>query len=61
LAFGLTLSSGLFEGLEGEWLRFVDEDGNLLLAGNDRAEVEKKRVERMARKLRELGLVPDEL
>lgn len=48
------------------WLRWWDGEGNLLLAGDERAEQEKERAEvesqradRLAAKLRELGVDPD--
>ena len=40
---------GEYEGLSGEWLRWYDADGNLILTGKESAE-------KMARKLRELGV-----
>jgi Uma2 family endonuclease len=50
------------------WLRWWDSDGNLLLAGEERAEQEKQRAEqekqraaRLAAKLQELGIDPEEL
>jgi hypothetical protein len=50
------------------WLRWWDQDGNLLLAGDERAEQERERAERetrraeqLAAKLRELGVDPNQL
>jgi Uma2 family endonuclease len=43
------------------WLRWWDLQGNLLLAGDERAEQEKQRAEQLAAKLRELGIDPDTL
>ena len=40
---------GEFEGLTGKWLRWYDADGNLILTGKETAE-------KMAQKLRELGI-----
>ncbi len=40
---------GEFEGLTGEWLRWYDADGNLILTGKETAE-------KMAQKLREMGI-----
>ncbi len=42
------------------WLRWWDREGNLLLSGNERADREKQRADRLAAKLRELGIDPDE-
>lgn len=38
-----------------------DSEGNLLLSAEERAEQDKLRVERLAAKLRELGVDPDEI
>lgn len=43
------------------WLRWWDDQGNLLLNGNERAEQEKLRADRLAEKLRQLGVDPDTL
>jgi Uma2 family endonuclease len=50
------------------WLRWWDSEGNLLLNGDERAEqekqraeVEKQRADRLAAKLRDLGIDPDAL
>jgi Uma2 family endonuclease len=43
------------------WLRWWDSQGHLLLAGEERAEQEKQRAERLAAKLRELGVDPEEV
>lgn len=67
LGLGLTLWHGTFEGREDQWLRWVDADGALLLTGAERAALEKQRAEsekqradRLAERLRALGLDPDE-
>jgi hypothetical protein len=41
------------------WLRWWDSQGNLLLAGEERAEREQQRAAQFAAKLRELGVDPD--
>lgn len=50
------------------WLRWWDEQGNLLLTGDERAEVERQRAEtieqenvRLRERLRALGVDPDTL
>jgi len=43
------------------WLRWWDNQGNLLLTGEERAAQERLRAERLAEKLRSLGIDPDEL
>lgn len=66
LGLGLRLWDGVFEGAHGQWLRFVDADGELLHTGDERAEAEHaraeaehSRAERLAAKLRALGIDPD--
>ncbi|MDF0556192.1 Uma2 family endonuclease [Kamptonema sp. UHCC 0994] len=49
---------GKIENTQGNWLRFFDADGNLVLMGD---EAETQRAERLAAKLRELGINPDEI
>ncbi len=63
---GLELWEGEFERLRGTWLRWVDGEGRLLLTGAEsaekeklRAEREKQRADRLAAKLRELGVDPE--
>lgn len=74
--FGLKVAlwNGSFEGVSGEWMRWQDESGNLLLSAEEhsaqtlrlaevereRAEAEKARAEKLAAKLRALGINPDE-
>jgi hypothetical protein len=48
---------GTFGGYDAPWLRWWDAQGNLLLAGAERAE----RADRYAAKLRELGVDPESL
>lgn len=43
------------------WLRWWNDAGNLLLSGDERAEQEKQRAKRLAAKLRELGIDPDQV
>jgi hypothetical protein len=66
VGLGLTLWQGLYEGSEGIWLRWCDENGALVATGAElaeqervRAEQERVRAERLAAKLRELGIDPD--
>lgn len=54
LKLGLTLWEGEFEGLRSTWLRWTDEQGNLILTGSERAA-------KLAAKLRALGHDPDAL
>jgi Uma2 family endonuclease len=56
---------GIWQGREGNqtlpWLRWWDMQGNLLLTGDERAEQEKRRADRLAAKLQEMGIDPEEL
>lgn len=61
VGLGLQLWEGEFEDTPSEWLRWTDLDGNLLPTGNERANVEKERADRLAAKLRELGIDPDSI
>ncbi|EAW37336.1 hypothetical protein [Lyngbya sp. PCC 8106] len=45
----------------GYWLRWWDEAGKLLLWGTERLQKEQQLREKMAQKLRELGVNPDEI
>ena len=70
---GLMLWQGKFENREDTWLRWRDREGQMLLTGAERAEQERQRadqervmrqqaqqqVERLAARLRELGIEPD--
>jgi Uma2 family endonuclease len=49
---GFTLWEGQFQGLEAIWLRWLDQKGNLLLTGNERAE-------KLAAQLSALGVEPE--
>lgn len=42
---GVTLWSGTYKGMTREWLRWVDEDGNLLLTGEEATELANQRAE----------------
>ncbi|MDJ0733788.1 MAG: Uma2 family endonuclease [Nostocaceae cyanobacterium] len=42
------------------WLRWWDKQGNLLLWSSEQAEIERQRAERLAQKLREMGINPDD-
>jgi Putative restriction endonuclease len=59
----LQLFLGVWQGTRqdrtGNWLRWWDEAGNLLLWGGELAEQERQRAERLAARLRELGEDPD--
>jgi Uma2 family endonuclease len=61
----LGVELGIWRGSVGNqtlpWLRWWDHDGNLLLSSDERADREKQRADRLATKLRELGIDPEAL
>jgi Uma2 family endonuclease len=58
LSLGIGLWYGSYQGIERLWLRWYDQDGHWVPTD---AEAERQRAERLAAKLRELGVEPDEL
>jgi len=50
IGLGLTIQSGTYDGLEGKWLRWCDDQGAPLLTGIERAQAEAKRAEAEARR-----------
>ncbi|MCS6851509.1 MAG: Uma2 family endonuclease [Gemmataceae bacterium] len=50
---------GSYLGIDTLWLRFWDREGNLLLSAEERAEQERQRAERLAERLRALGVDPE--
>ncbi|MDJ0737670.1 MAG: Uma2 family endonuclease [Nostocaceae cyanobacterium] len=72
LELGLGLWQGSYQGIERLWLRWYDADGNwmltpaeaeaeLVIQERQRAEEAEAKAERLAAKLRELGIEPNEL
>ena len=61
LGIELGIWQGTFSGYEISWLRAWDAQGKLLPTRDERAEQEKERAERLAAKLRELGVDPNSL
>jgi Uma2 family endonuclease len=66
VGLGLTLWQGTFEGLTRTWLRWCDREGRVIPTGAERAEQERRRadeatakLQRLAAKLRELGIEPE--
>jgi non-ribosomal peptide synthetase component E (peptide arylation enzyme) len=64
----LGIWQGEYDEMNLPWLRWWDSEGNLLLIGEERAreerlraEEEKQRADRLAAKLREIGINPDEV
>jgi Uma2 family endonuclease len=68
VGLSLTLWEGRFEDSDNQWLRWCDAQGKLLLTGHERAAAEadarrqaEDRAARLAAKLRELGVEPEQL
>jgi Uma2 family endonuclease len=59
IKLGLILWNGSFEGKHYQWLRWCDSENNLLLTGDERAEQEHQRAERLAELLRAQGIDPE--
>jgi Uma2 family endonuclease len=60
LQLGLGVWSGIYSGTEGEWLRWYDGAGNWLATAAERAKQEAQRADRLAARLRSLGIDPDQ-
>jgi Uma2 family endonuclease len=58
LELGLGLWQGVYQGVERLWLRWCDAEGNWLLTPSEQ---ERQRAERLAARLREAGIDPDEM
>ncbi|MDB9494420.1 hypothetical protein PN441_08460 [Spirulina major CS-329] len=65
LQVGLGLWQGVFEGVAAPWLRWCDGSGRWLLTDTEQERLakdqERQRADRLAAKLRELGVNPDEV
>jgi len=66
IGLGLTVWEGSYEDAAAPWLRWCDQQGNLLLTGQERttlekqrADQEKQRADRLAEQLRRLGVEPE--
>ncbi|WP_017295688.1 Uma2 family endonuclease [Geminocystis herdmanii] len=53
---GLTLWEGEFENFKGVWLRWCDENANLLLTGDESAQKAEKELQELKEKLRQQGI-----
>lgn len=61
VGLGLTLWEGKYEGRAGVWLRWCDRSGQVIPTGAERADAESQRADRLAERLRQMGINPDEL
>lgn len=59
LDLGLGLWSGQYNGVDGQWLRWYDESHQWIPTNQEKATQEFQRSERLAAKLRELGIDPE--
>jgi Uma2 family endonuclease len=57
----LGIWQGQYQNAELPWLRWWDLQGSLLLTGNERAQQEKQRADRLAEYLRSQGIDPDQI
>ena len=61
LGVELGIWQGRYTNMEFPWLRWWDAQGNLLLDGTEIAQLAEARAERLAERLRAMGVNPDEL
>ena len=64
LELGVTTWDGEYDGISGRWLRWCDQQGELLATGIERgiqADLASQRAAKLADKLRELGIDPDKI
>lgn len=62
VGLGLTLWEGQFEEeIARLWLRWCDRDGQVIPTGAERADSAEAKAQRLAERLRELGLNPDDV
>jgi Uma2 family endonuclease len=60
IGLGLRLWDGRYEEQQNTWLRWVDASGAPIPTGQERAEAERQRAERLAEQLRQHGIEPKE-
>lgn len=61
LKLGLAVWQGRYQGIEGQWLRWYDSQSNWILNADESKEREWQRAERLAERLRQLGVNSDEI
>ena len=61
MGIGLGVWHGEYEGITRPWLRWYDADGAWIPNKDERIEQERSRADRLAEKLRELGIDPEEV
>jgi Uma2 family endonuclease len=58
IGLGLTVWQGAYEGQEARWLRWCDQQGQVIATGHELAVQERQRAERLRAQLRALGVEP---
>lgn len=61
VGLGLTLWEGKFEGRQDLWLRWCDRAGQVISTGAERADEAEAKAQRLAERLRAMGINPDEV
>lgn len=61
VGLGLTVWEGEFEEQASTWLRWCDRNGQVIPTGAEGREMERQRAERLAERLRAMGVNPDEI
>jgi hypothetical protein len=61
IGLGIGYDRGNYGGVIREWLYWYDEDGKRYLTPNERVQAEVDRSNKLADKLRQLGIDPDDL
>ena len=61
VGLGLTLWEGAFEEQQGTWLRWCNRSGIVIPTGKERADQQQERADRLAKRLRQMGVDPDEI
>jgi hypothetical protein len=61
VGLGLVLWKGEFEGQQGTWLRWCNQAGNVLPTGVERAEEAEAKAKRLAKRLRAMGIDPNQV
>ncbi len=61
VGLGLTLWNGEFEGQEFTWLRWCDREGRVIPTGAERADEAELKAQKLAERLRAMGVDPDEI
>jgi hypothetical protein len=62
VGLGLTLWEGQFEEeVTRLWLRWCDREGQVIATGAEGQEIERQRADRLAERLRSMGINPDEI